>query len=572
MTARLDSVADGKRREALLIAALSALCVVLFFFRLGSRALWDVDEGMHATISKNIVIDDDWVTPTLNGEIFADKPILFSWLVATSFMALGFTELAARLPAAILGLVGVLVTYLLGRRMFGCKVGFLGGVILATSGEYLILSRTVTHDMALAAATTLSLLLFYLGLSKQRSAKPYYLLAYALAAVGVLAKGPLGLLLPALVVGLYLLLTRQLRRIRELQLGWGLLIVVAVCAPWYILMTLRNEGYLAYFLIEQNLARFASSETRHAHPFHYYLPILVGGMFPWSTLLPLAIYRAARRWRNDSSSGVLFLLLWFGGMFLFFSTASSKLPTYLLPLFPAAALILALLWNDLLTAPTPALRRSFLWSLLPMFALMGSITLYARLELAATWRLKYGLEPRHVYALAALFLAGLGIAFVSTWNRRYAVSLAAMVVMMVSTIVLFTLMIAPVLDPYRSTKGLSFELDRLLAPGRPMFHFRRLKDSTLFYTDREALVLRSVEDLEDLIVRDSGQIAVVDLRHLDKLAGLRDQLTIFAQEGTTFLVSDLESSPPPIRPGFQLTDSDQDRIWSLPQRLRIEQP
>ena len=165
--------------ERVLIIILMMLCLSLFFFRLGTRPLWDIDEGMHAAISKAMVLSGDWVTPQYNGKNFYDKPPLFNWLAAFSFLVFGFTEFAARLPAALLGSGCVMTTYLLGRRMFNLQVAFLSAVVLATSAEYIILSRVVVHDISLVFCDTLALTLFFLGYQNARHRKRNFLLGYA---------------------------------------------------------------------------------------------------------------------------------------------------------------------------------------------------------------------------------------------------------------------------------------------------------------------------------------------------------------------------------------------------------
>ena len=168
------------------------------------------------------------------------------------------------------------LTYLLGRKMFGSSVGFLGGLILATSGLFMVLARAVQYDMVLTFFTTLALFLFYSGVVDEKHRRRYFLLFYVAVAFAVLAKGPLGLVLPALVIGPYLLLTRQLRLLREMQIGWGVLIVLAIASPWYILMAVRNENYLSHFFLGQNLGYFLSAESRHPEPFYFYLLVLPG--------------------------------------------------------------------------------------------------------------------------------------------------------------------------------------------------------------------------------------------------------------------------------------------------------
>ena len=250
-----------------------------------------------------------------------------------------FAEFAARLPAALLGLGCVMVTYWMGRRIFGPTAAFLSVVILATSVEYFVLSRVVVHDISLAFFITLALALFYLGYQNERHRRRLFLLGYAAMGFSVLAKGPVGVLLPVMIIGLFLIFKRQLRFLKQMQVGWGMLILFAVAAPWYILISLKDPEYVGYFFIKQNLGNFFAKEVRHPEPFYYYIPVPMGGMFPWSTFLPLALFRGVRARGMIYNDGTLFALIWFAVVFIFFSTASSKLGTYILPLFPAAALL-----------------------------------------------------------------------------------------------------------------------------------------------------------------------------------------------------------------------------------------
>ena len=134
--------------EKILVVLLIAVCLLLFFVALGDVPLYNKDEGLHAVTSKDMVLSGNWVTTTFNGETFYDKPVLYNWFAAVAFLVFGFTEFAARLPAALLGLATVLVTYALGRRMAGPTLGFLGAMILATSPEFITLSRAVVHDIS----------------------------------------------------------------------------------------------------------------------------------------------------------------------------------------------------------------------------------------------------------------------------------------------------------------------------------------------------------------------------------------------------------------------------------------
>jgi 4-amino-4-deoxy-L-arabinose transferase-like glycosyltransferase len=532
MTRLLPNRADSR-----LLLVLIALCLFLFFFKLGSRALWDHDEGMHAVMARNMVETGDWVTPTFNGEAFFDKPVLFNWLGAISFEMLGFTELAARLPAAILGLACVLLTYLLGRRMFGSTVAFLGGLVLATSGLFLVLSRAVQYDMVLTFFTTLSLFFFYSGVADEKNRRRYFLLFYVAAAFAVLAKGPLGLVLPALVIGPYLLLTKRLRLLREIRIGWGVLIVLVIAAPWYILMSMRNGDYLSHFFLGQNLGYFTSAESRHPEPFYFYLLVLPGLLFPWTSLLPLAIYRPLWDAESRSRDPIRFLLLWVIVPFLFFSVAVSKLETYLLPLFPALALLIALVWDELLTTSNAALRRGLLWFHLPLAGVSVAVVVYLCLDPPLEKSLRYGIDLTVLFALAVPIAVFLMASLWLLWSRRFAACLAALAGVMVIGLVVFTTLLAPATDPYRSTKHLALKLDPMLPAGEEIVFFSRLRDSALFYTGRGAVVFKDPQDLDHYFAKRRRTFCLVEERYFTKLDAIADRLIVVEKEGNKILLS-----------------------------------
>ena len=513
------------------------LGLTLFFFRLGSRPLWDTDEGMHAATSKDMILAGDYITPRLNGETFYDKPVLFNWLAAASLRVFGFTEFAARFPAAVLGFATVLLTYILGRRMFTPTVGLLGAVALATSIEYIILSRSVVHDIALLFFMTLALYSFYCAFESGQRRRIHLLILYASLGFAVLAKGPVGLLLTALIVGLFLLITKRLTFIREMGLVWGIVVFLLIAAPWYVLIAIRNPDYAGYFFLKQNVMNFISAEARHPRPFYYYFHILMGGFFPWSFFLPLALIHGVRRRAEESGSARLYLLLWVGVVFVFFSTASSKLSPYILPLFPAAALLVGDLWQNLLRAPTAPLRRGFVCSLLPLLVifLVGLIAIWinplTRLEY------KYGIDLVLINALIFLMLAGIAVAFFLLLRRHYVGSFSTLAGMVVAAIVYFIVLVVPAINPYRSTKGMAATLDAMLPPGEAMVFFVDLRDSALFYTNRLAVVLLEPERLMERMARDKQAFCVIDRKHFEHLEDLQKAVYVIDKEGSKLLIS-----------------------------------
>ena len=538
---REQALRKSRQRDILFLSALLILCLILFFFLLGNRPLWDVDEGMHAATSKDMILSGDWITPQFNGKNFYDKPVLFNWLAAISFLLFGFTEFAARLPAAVLGTGSVLVTYFLGKRMFNPTVGFLGGAILATSMEFIVLSRVVVHDIALTFFITLALYFFYLGYADKSRRKSVWFAFYVSLGFAVLSKGPIGVLLPGLIIFLFLLIKQRLNIIRDMQLGWGLLIFLAIAAPWYGLIILKNEDYAGYFFIQQNLAYFFSGESRHPRPFYYYIPILVGGFFPWFLFLPTALFRALRKGLGNPKDGTLFLVLWFGAIFLFFSTASSKLATYILPLFPAISLLVAALWGDLWVLPAlDGPRKEILYPLAFFMAATTVAMVYILVRPLDVLFVNYGIAPERINILGGIVVACAALIFFLFLSRHYKSAFAAMTGMIVIGLMLFLVLIVPYINPYRSTKGLAEIVDPLLPQGEKLTFFHRLQDTTLFYTDRKATILWGKKAIVDLLASDERVFCVMEKKYFDDLKTDLPGAHVWAEEGDKLLISNMK--------------------------------
>lgn len=525
------------RRDAFFLAVLIALGLTVFFFRLGARPLWDIDEGMHAATSRDMVRSGDWITPTLNGKNFYDKPILYNWFAALSFLAFGFTEFAARLPAAILGLGTVILTYFLGRRMFGPTAGFLSGLILATSALFIVLSRVVIHDIALTFFVTLALLSFYLSFESQEHRRRYLLLFYASLGFAVLAKGPVGLLLPGLTVGLFLVLERRIGFLREMHIGWGIVVFLAIASPWYVIMSLRHKDYGSYFFVRQNLMYFLSSDPRHPRPLYFYVPVLFGGFLPWSCFLPVAIVRLFRGFLDRSGKQMVFLLVWFSSVFLFFTAASSKLPTYLLPLFPSVSLIVGWLWYDLSKTPREDLWRWVSLSFLPLLVAPPIMLLYLLVSPPTRLAFESGVDLTRLHSLILFLTGGVGLAFWLLLTRRYRGLFSTIVGLVVVVVLVATAAILPSVDPYYSTKGLAQKLDSMLSPGEKLVFYHRLKDSALFYTNRLAVVLRGRQQLVDYLASPKTVFCIIERRHLEKLEKEKKMVYVLDREGNKFIIS-----------------------------------
>jgi 4-amino-4-deoxy-L-arabinose transferase-like glycosyltransferase len=315
---------------------LLALSGALLVFRLGAVPLLGPDEPRYARVAVEMRRSGDLVTPTLQGRPWLEKPILYYWLAAACFTALGETETAARLPSVAAGVLFVAATAFTGWRLYGSAAGLHAGFVVATALLPFAYGRAAAMDMLLAATVTAGvglMALALLGLARPRALVG----AAAFFGLATLAKGPLGILLPALVAGPYLLATRDREAARRLLSPAAALVFAAIALPWYALI-LRAQGraFVDVFLLDHNVARFTSEIHRHPGPPYYYLPVLVAGLFPWSGfVLPAFGAVRPRLFRAD-----LFVTLWLLVPFVFFSAAGAKLPGYVLPCFAPMALLI----------------------------------------------------------------------------------------------------------------------------------------------------------------------------------------------------------------------------------------
>lgn len=384
-------LSDGtKNSERTLILLAFVLAVVMFVFPLGiSFPLLDPDEGLHASITREMVERGEWITPTLLGEPFLDKPILYFWVQTASMWLLGPSETAVRLPGLMFGLLGAVTTGLLGWRLLDRRTGLIAGILYATTILPTAFAQAASHDVALIPWINLTLLMFW---EAQRAASRRADVIFSLGAglflgLAILTKGLSGVAVVGLAYGSYLLITRKIS-LAILFRGIAVLVIaVLVASPWYISIAQQNPGYLRYFFIDRHLLGFATDSQPHGdQPWWYYLPVLLGGGLPWIGYLPIVVqeYLANRDNRNRMFSGrrhvgpasslvadvpsaakrstdaMPLLWSWLIGWTLLMMLAGSKLATYLWPVFPPMAILIATAWMGLINGTlSDAARRSF---------------------------------------------------------------------------------------------------------------------------------------------------------------------------------------------------------------------
>lgn len=337
-----------------LAAVLLLLFCIAWFGTLGTRALVPTDEGRYAEMAREMVSTNDWITPRLNGIRYFEKPPLQTWMNAATFKVFGLGEWQARLWTGLCGFFTIWLMAYTGRRVFGRSVGITAAAVLGSSLFWIAGSHINSLDMGLSAMMTLALCGMLLGQRNEanpRQRRSGMLICWAGMALAVLSKGLMGVVLPGAVLVLYTLLARDWTVWKRLYLGPGLTLFLLICAPWFILVAIANPSFLHFFFIHEHLQRFTSTVHHRAGPWHYFFPLLVAGIMPWLGILLQSLWDA-RRSDSGGFQPKLMLLVWAGFIFFFFSISGSKLPAYILPIFPALALLIGNYLENRATAST----------------------------------------------------------------------------------------------------------------------------------------------------------------------------------------------------------------------------
>ena len=362
------------------IAAALVLLIIypLFFFDLGAWGLFDPDEGRYAEVAREMLARHDWVTPTLDYVKFFDKPPLLYWGIAASYSVFGVNEWPARLVPALAALLGLIMTWILGRRMFGARAAILAVLILATSLMWPLMARVVLTDMLFSALVFTSLALWWTGHTSQGRAQTGAFIGFWIAlALGVLAKGPVAVVLVGGTLFFYLTLCGQWRSVARMKWGAGVPLFLAMAAPWFVLVAARNPEFNHIFWFEQHVGRFLGDRAIRDHvngPF-YLLELLPLLCFPWSIFWPLALVAAWKKlWPARSLHQRALVFLGCGCVWttLFFSVSDSKIVTYVLPVLPLLALGMgAYLERVLVAARFERPSLSLRWSTIVLALLLG---------------------------------------------------------------------------------------------------------------------------------------------------------------------------------------------------------
>lgn len=559
------------------LIGLGLVAGLVFFTNLGGYALFDEDEPKNAVCGAEMYERGDWIVPTFNAELRTDKPILIYWWMHLSFRTFGVSEFSARLGSALLAVATVFLTYYLGRTLYSPAIGFLAGIILSTCLMFSAVGRAVTPDATLIFCLVLAFASYVWAVARRRGghfcgpdatganvswrdlvpASHWTALAMYLAmGLAILAKGPIGVLLPCAIIGLFLMVSIRRDELRDGRLSapagawWrrmvaatmqvfhparilqaalamrlllGAVVVLTVALPWYVLVGIQTDGaWLRGFLGDHNLGRFLQPKENHGGPLVYYAIVLLLGCFPWSVFLPIAIWQLRCRLTKGAawSDSDRLLACWTGVWFVFFSLARTKLPNYVLPMYPALALVTARYLQEWRVSANGVGMISFqhccrILGVVGVLMMVGLPIAVSVLLAGEEFLLMIGLVP----------IVGGALAYAAAIHERRD---RAIRVLSISAVVMATLMVAfaPLrVGIHQDSPKLAEAARRLSGKSRPDIAVINVySPSLIFYARNTVAGLREPEDVTEFLKLHPDGFVVTRADRVDRLPLKENQL------------------------------------------------
>jgi 4-amino-4-deoxy-L-arabinose transferase-like glycosyltransferase len=500
--------------------ALALFCFALFLYvwGLGRVPFYTRGEPREAVQVWEQVHQGDWVLPLRNGRDLPSKPPLFHWLAGVASIAFGgVTEFSVRFPSAALATLSVLLIFWLGAEKWGTAAGVFAAFALATNFEWIRAATAARVDMTLTAFLIAAFVALDRVVSSPAPTPGALIVLYASTALATLGKGPVGVLLPSLVAIVYLGVRRDLGRLRQLHLPRGALAVLAIAGSWYALAFARGGvQFLRRQLWVENVGRFfAANESAvgHEHPFYYLIGGFFAGFAPWSFfVIPLAVHLYTNR-RRLEMLGYLYPLVWLCVVFAFYSLSQSKRTVYLLPIYPAAALLLGAWWQNLATDPralSPALLRLLRAVALGLAAaLLCGIVLFAAIGVSAqplAWLSPLLREKDRAHLplletlihqhfagfvlLLAVLVPVAGVWMLGVRQKNWSLLFAAMVAFITTGEAVIAAVFEPALAEQRSFKPFMETVRAVVEPEDSLSFYRTFDYGALFYAQRRLTPLR----------------------------------------------------------------------------------
>ncbi|HHT9137051.1 MAG TPA: ArnT family glycosyltransferase [Candidatus Wunengus sp. YC60] len=502
---------------------LITICIIaftgfLFLFNIGKRDLWAPDEPRYAQVSKEMRDSGNFIVPHLNGEPYPDKPPLLFWLINLFSIPFGkITALSSRLPSAFAGIGCCLALFFLAKSLYhNTRIALLAALFLATSSKFLWMAHRVAFDVLLTFFATMAILCFYKGYIIRHNRSPitspispplqwkdegevkkqerrYYILFYIFMALGVLTKGPVGFILPFFIVLTYLILKKDLRVLKETRPWIGGVIFAFIVFTWvYLASVYGGKEYACQILFKQNVGRFASSFA-HKRPFYYYFINFPINFVPWSIFIPgIAVYLSSKEGRTKIQN-ILMPVIWFAVVFIFFSIVSGKRDIYVLPLYPAAALITAWFLNEFVEQFRE--KRFKRIGYYPCYLLCGITLALSTLLPIVVYKLYPQYTSSAIPFVAILLIGGLVmLRFVR--YARIIPFLFTIIFVIFFAFNISTLKAIPILNQYKSAKEICDKANSVIKHGEKLAMYDFFRDPYLFYTNINHIeVLYGIDEL-----------------------------------------------------------------------------
>ncbi|MBI5701224.1 glycosyltransferase family 39 protein [Candidatus Saganbacteria bacterium] len=479
------------------------ISAVIYFFQLGASSIWDQDEGQMAAASFEMVKSGDYLTPHLNSAVYFHKPPLYAWLTTIAFRIFGFTEFAVRFWAAIFGILGVYLTYAFAKTLFNERAGLLSAIIIATSPLYIVLSKMGLVDMVLCFFVTMALLFFYKGYQAPAEKKWFYLMWLAMG-MATMTKGPLGILVPLASIIIYLAIDKKFSFLKELAIVKGLLLYLLVASPWFIIETIRHGSYFLKIIFGQFLFTiYMSPLQQHPGPVYYYIIVALVGFLPWSGFFFVSLFKKPHA----------LLLSLFLVMLALFSTASTKVPGYFLPAFPAMAIMTGSCLDKIFSKED---KLSFYSAVIfPILILATTIYMNMRIPVPP----QYTQAVIYLQILLLITLAGFFLSFLfSFFKPQPNWTIAGFAISIVILFIGIIVWLMPYAEDHKPTPTLALALR-----GKMHIAFYRtwLPPSLVFYLNRQSYptVSLDIQDEKELrkFLSQKGSAAYVPEDEVKKL-------------------------------------------------------